>query len=137
MTTPGSPYELRGFAIPDGLTELHELLEGVSAEHPSLDPMAFLMFETAVTEIANNVIEHGRPQGGVRWKFSIAVDDDRLTATLSDSGQVFTGSLDGAMPDELAEGGRGLALAKSLLDELTYERADGENRWRLVRVVAR
>lgn len=132
MTTPAH-YELSGFAIPEGLEELHAMLQRVSAEHPVADPTAFMLFETAVTEIANNVIEHGRPQGEVRWRFSIDVTEDRLEATLSDSGQIFTGSLDAEMPDAFAEGGRGLALARSMVDELTYERADGENLWHLSR----
>jgi serine/threonine-protein kinase RsbW len=37
------------------------------------------------------------------------------------------------MPDVESEAGRGLAMARSLLDDLGYER-DGEvNRWRLVK----
>ncbi|HWJ81156.1 MAG TPA: ATP-binding protein [Nocardioides sp.] len=133
MTGEPTHYELGGFAIPEGLEDLHDLLNRVSAEHSAIDPMAFMLFETAVTEIANNVIEHGRPEGKVRWQFAIDVTERRLEATLSDSGEVFTGSLDADMPDVLAEGGRGLALARSMLDELTYERIEGVNVWHLAR----
>ena len=126
-------YQLSGFAIPEGLEELHAMLQKVSAEHPAVDPTSFMLFETAVTEIANNVVEHGKPEGEVRWRFSIEVTPDRLAATLSDNGQIFTGSLDSEMPDVLAEGGRGLAIARSMVDQLTYERTDGVNRWHLSR----
>ena len=36
-----------------------------------------------------------------------------------------------AMPDELAESGRGLALAMAAVDDLSYEREGGRNLWRL------
>ena len=135
--TQPAHYELSGFAIPEGLEELHEMLHRVSTEHPAVDPTSFMLFETAVTEIANNVIEHGKPEGEVRWRFAIDVTSDQLAATLSDNGQTFTGSLDTEMPDVLAEGGRGLALARSMVDQLTYERNDGVNLWHLSRATGR
>ena len=36
--------------------------------------------------------------------------------------------------DEIAEHGRGLALARAVVDELTYQRIDGVNQWRVCRV---
>ena len=38
-----------------------------------------------------------------------------------------------AKPDDLAENGRGLWLAKATLDELDYVRVGDRNTWRLVR----
>jgi serine/threonine-protein kinase RsbW len=37
------------------------------------------------------------------------------------------------MPGHESEAGRGLAMARSLLDELGYERDGNLNRWRLVK----
>jgi anti-sigma regulatory factor (Ser/Thr protein kinase) len=37
------------------------------------------------------------------------------------------------MPAHDSEAGRGLAMARSLLDELGYERVGDVNRWRLVK----
>jgi anti-sigma regulatory factor (Ser/Thr protein kinase) len=37
------------------------------------------------------------------------------------------------MPGHDSEQGRGLAMARQLLDELGYERDGGVNRWRLVK----
>jgi serine/threonine-protein kinase RsbW len=130
-------YRLGGFAIPEGLEELHLLLEQVSTAHPDIEPMELMMFETAVTEIANNVVEHGTPPGEVRWQFEIRVSPDRLSATLADNGEAFTGQVESDMPDELDEGGRGLALAGAILDELRYERTDEGNVWHLARATDR
>lgn len=128
-----SAYVLDGFAIPEGLAELQELLARASREHPDVGADSFALFETAVLEIANNVVEHGRPEGKVRWQFELRVTDEALEATLSDdSGAHFTGDLHPEMPDELAESGRGLALASALLESLEYERRDGTNHWHMV-----
>ena len=37
------------------------------------------------------------------------------------------------LPDEMAESGRGLWLAKATLDDLQYARAGDRNTWKLVR----
>jgi serine/threonine-protein kinase RsbW len=41
--------------------------------------------------------------------------------------------LDRQMPDAASETGRGLAMARSLLDELDYEREGQVNKWRLMK----
>lgn len=129
-------YTLTGLAVPAGLDDLHDLLERIGSDHPQLSPADLMLFETAVIEIAGNVVEHGRPPGEVHWTFSLVVHGDRIEAMLSDDGVPFEGSddlPDAEMPDALAEGGRGFALAGAVLDRLDYERADGVNHWRLVR----
>ena len=91
-------YALQGFAVPEGVEDLHSLLERAGAEHPDLEPSDLMLFETAVIEIANNVVEHGVPPGQVRWRFALDVLAGELRATLSDSGEAFSGEIDGAMP---------------------------------------
>jgi len=131
-------YTLTGLAVPEGLDELHDLLERIGAEHSQVPPADLMLFETAVIEIAGNVVEHGFPPGEVHWTFILAVHDDRLEARLSDDGVPFDGGEDlpGAeMPDALAEGGRGFALAGAVLDKLHYHRSEGANHWQLVRIL--
>jgi serine/threonine-protein kinase RsbW len=41
--------------------------------------------------------------------------------------------LERSMPDTSSETGRGLAMARSLLDELGYEREGEVNKWRLMK----
>jgi serine/threonine-protein kinase RsbW len=93
-----------------------------------------MQLETAIAEIGANVLTHGRPDGAdhpvdylLRFEAGVAV------ATFSDPGPAFEDQPDRAMPDTSSERGRGLVLARSLLDELGYERDGGVNTWRLVK----
>ena len=126
-------YTLEGFAVPDQLDAVHSLLAQAAGEHPSLDPMDVMLFETAIIEIANNVVEYGRPEGEVRWKFTIRVREDEIEAELDDTGQRFTPAQGKDMPGEDAEGGRGLPLAEALLDKIEFKRMDDTNHWHMVR----
>jgi serine/threonine-protein kinase RsbW len=128
-------YLLEGLAVPETLSLLHDLLERVGTEHPDLHAGDLMLFETAVIEVAGNVVEHGRPSGRVAWTFRLSVLPDRLEATLSDSGEEYPGGTWGtAMPqDPMREDGRGLALATAVLDDLGYERADDGNHWTMLR----
>jgi serine/threonine-protein kinase RsbW len=129
-------YLLEGLAVPESLNLLHDLLDHVSREHPGVDSADLMLFETAVIEVAGNVVEHGRPPGKVTWAFRIQILPDRLEALLSDSGDEYPGGTWGTrMPaDPMQETGRGLALATAVLDSLTYERHDDANQWRMVRL---
>lgn len=131
----GERYTLTGLAVPEGLESLHDLLARAAHDHPSLPSGDVMMLETAVMEIAGNVIEHGKPSGTVAWNFTLDVGPP-LRATLADSGEEYAETWTGEMPDELAESGRGLALAEAVLDQLIYERRDTINVWTMVRNVA-
>ncbi|KQT89225.1 hypothetical protein ASG49_15625 [Marmoricola sp. Leaf446] len=144
----GETYRLDGLAVPDQLRRLHGLLATAAAEHPQVDPGALMALETAALEVANNVVEHARPLGQVRWRFEVRVEEDRVVAELSDSGEAgdtpwlppagraaasgstASGTLVvGGPADDLEETGRGLPLAAALLDDLAYRREPGRNVW--------
>lgn len=144
----GETYRLDGLAVPDQLDRLHRLLATAAAEHPQVDPAALMALETAALEVANNVVEHARPRGQVRWSFEMTVGRDEVVAQLSDSGEAgdtpwlptagredaagstASGTLVvGGLPDELEETGRGLPLAAALLDDLAYRREAARNVW--------
>jgi len=129
----GKEYVLEGFAVPDQLDAVHSLLAQAAGDHPDLDPMDVMLFETAIIEIANNVVEYGRPEGEVRWKFVIRVHKDTIEAELDDTGQMFMPEQGKAMPGEDAEGGRGLPMAEALLDKIEFKRLTDTNHWRMVR----
>lgn len=129
-------YTLDGLAVPASLDQLHEMLEQVAAEHPGIAPEDMMMLETAVVEIAGNVIDHGRPPGSVLWTFRLAVHEDRLECLLSDTAQPVEIDLDTvSLPEDLeSDHGRGLAMARAMLDHLEYVRVGDGNVWRMVRL---
>ena len=99
-----------------------------------MDDLPLLLFETALGEIGSNVLTHGRPPGTeLPVEYELRFDDGVLEASLSDSGAPVHEHLGREMPGHESEEGRGLAIARSLLDELGYERRGGINRWRLVK----
>jgi serine/threonine-protein kinase RsbW len=118
-----------------GLTTLHwsvELLR--EAIGRGADDRTLLLFETALGEIGANVLTHGRPPGAERpVEYAIRAADGIVVASFVDPGPPVHNHEARAMPAPTSEDGRGLALARSLLDEFEYQR-DGEvNRWRLVK----
>ena len=134
----GDEYRLDGLAVPGTIDQLHDLLERVGAEHPDVPAGDLSMFETAVVEIAGNIVEHGRPPGKVRYTFSLHVRPDRLVGVLSDSGaRVDRDVVDRARshtPDPDDEQGRGLPLANAALDVLVHDHDGCGNRWLMTRL---
>lgn len=130
----GTNYAFEGLAVPDELDRVHDLMAKAGAEHPEVPNLDLMLFETAVVEIANNVVEHGGSQGRrVMWRLTVMVGADAIEADLYDSGEGFTPDQDSVMPDPEAEGGRGLAMAEAILDGMELERSERGNHWRLMR----
>lgn len=112
-------------------------LEQAWLTHPEVPEAVRLQLAIAVAEVVGNIIEHG---GGLHRPVKI-----QMRMTLSEQGQVqicFTDDGDelpahidltaAVMPDETAEGGRGLALAQAVLEQLTYHRDNAINYWILL-----
>ena len=131
----GGDYAISGMAVSESLDRLQDLLVLVRTDHPEIDETDLRMFETAIVEIHGNVVEHGHPPGRVIYAFELEVHPDRLVGILADTGSAMPDltQLD-ELPDELAESGRGLWLAKATLDELEYARMGDRNTWKLVRL---
>ncbi len=119
---------------PDDLDAVHALLESVWSSRSDVSAMDQIAFETALAELAANVLRHADDGSGVTCHLAVLVAGDRLEATLTDSGTPGNMCLAGrAMPDDDAESGRGIPLIQALVDDLDYERVDGLNRWRIAR----
>ena len=101
----------------------------------SLDETSVMLFESALAEIGANVLTHGRRDGpgDAPVQYKLKLEGHMALATFVDRGPPVHNHLTRAMPEPTSETGRGLAIARQVLDELGYER-DGEiNTWRLVK----
>jgi serine/threonine-protein kinase RsbW len=96
------------------------------------------MLETALIEIAGNMVEHGTPPGQIRYTFSLEITDEHLHGLLVETGDpVRVGQGGPLQHDDLAESGRGLGLARAALTELRYERRGDTNAWLMTRLLER
>jgi serine/threonine-protein kinase RsbW len=100
----------------------------------ALDETAVMLFESALAEIGANTLTHGRRDAADSpIEYELHLDGRTATATFVDRGPAVHNHLTRSMPEATSETGRGLAIARQVLDELGYER-DGEiNKWRLVK----
>jgi serine/threonine-protein kinase RsbW len=120
--------------VDEGLDVLHRSIERLrQSTGRAQDDEKLMLFETALGEIGGNVLTHGRPNGDEEVEYALRFDGRVVVAWLSDLGAPVHEHMNRAMPGVESEAGRGLALARVLLDELAYERDGGVNRWRLVK----
>jgi serine/threonine-protein kinase RsbW len=121
--------------LDEGLDVLHLSVERLrAAAGRAADDVGVMLFETALGEIGSNVLTHGRPAGtDVPVDYALQLRDGVVVASLTDSGPPVYEHLQRDMPAAESEGGRGLAIARSLLDQLGYERDGDRNRWLLVK----
>lgn len=130
--------DLSAPATPEILDLVHGMIEHLWTTHPDVTDRDRARFEMSVIEILGNIVEHAyradvETTSGRRFQIVLAATEDRLVAHLADNGLPVGLDLSGAvMPDELAESGRGLALATAALDDLSYRRAGDRNLWDLL-----
>jgi serine/threonine-protein kinase RsbW len=87
--------------------------------------------DLAVSEIAANIVEHAHSQS---MTLRLSETAGQVVAEFTDTGQGWTGPPEAAhLIDVMAERGRGLALCKAAVDDITYEREGSLNRWRLTK----
>jgi serine/threonine-protein kinase RsbW len=87
--------------------------------------------ETAVVEVAGNVLQHGGGEDG--WHVRLSADTRAVVAVLSQPGPPPDVDLDAAMPSTDAESGRGLPLTRMLVDDLACASYGGTTWWTLTR----
>lgn len=135
MAEPGSHITLTGKAELNFVDQLLEALDQLIQQASDVSAEDHTLFSLAVSEIATNIVTHGRCPGNaqVTVKADLSVRDDVLFAQFKDDAAPVDVVLEEAkLPDELAESGRGLAIAKMALDRLSHEVDDGHT-WTLVR----
>ncbi|GLJ79002.1 ATP-binding protein [Microbacterium imperiale] len=117
----------------ESVEAVHDLLLEWFEEVGEVDPRVRFAFETAVVEIAGNIVEHTvAAQGaeGRHFTVELVADEAALTATFQDDAQPAELDLSAVtMAEEGAEDGRGLALALASVDRLEYRHEGGRNIW--------
>jgi serine/threonine-protein kinase RsbW len=101
----------------------------------SADDRNLIMFETALAEIGANSLVHGQEPGAPDSKveFQLRLDGGTAIASFTDRGPPVHNHLTRAMPATTSEAGRGIAIARKVLDRLAYTREGEVNTWRLVK----
>ncbi|MBF0566180.1 MAG: ATP-binding protein [Nitrospirae bacterium] len=110
----------------------------------SLDETATYHIELSVIEVVNNVIKHSYDsEPGHRVDIEIVIEPDKITFNISDNGK----SMDCRRLDDLpikmatrdvyAEGGWGLFIISSLMDEMNYETVNDLNRFTISKKLQR
>lgn len=113
-------------AINDALNEAWRVASWVPATIRS-------HIEIAVSEIAANIIEHAGHTQSAMVEMRLRILGDHVEVTFTDTGMQAQIDLDEIhMPDELAERGRGLAIARTVLAKLDYSHSERGNHWTLV-----
>ena len=128
-------------ADPDGVGKVNAEFAGF-AETNALPETVRRSVNVALDELLANVLSHGRTG---RNPCSVTVegelDQERLTVTLTDDGPAFDPFGQDAPDTTLSVedrpiGGLGIHLVRELMDEVSYERRDGQNVVALVKNLA-
>jgi serine/threonine-protein kinase RsbW len=118
---------------PDTLNEIQQTLELAFADG-DVSEYAKMCIELAVSEIGTNIIAYSGDGDPVRLRMVVDVAPETVTVKFTDDGHPAPVDLTQvSMPDEAAEGGRGLAIAFRVLDKLSYTRDRDGNHWTLIR----
>jgi len=144
LSVPGM-LRYRAIAV-RAVAEAARLVSGSTVrdpKNPTLDPLSHDVrhpFDTAVVsafmEIFNNVAIHAyQRKGGGEIEIEITPSKDAIVIEVRDDGRPF--DIDDVAPlateldeESLPEGGMGIHIAKTMLDEMTYEPGP-PNLWRL------
>lgn len=129
----GSPtVVLRRDTGPDLLSEVRQTFRSLWESHSTIPEAVRAEVMLASGEVIANIIEHAAVDGPVDFTMEVTVLPDEIEVKLVDSGREFHLDLDAVtMPTEMAERGRGLAIALALLKTLSYKRIGGLNHWTL------
>lgn len=120
--------------LDEGLDILHASIEDLRrATGRTADDRPLMFFETALAEIGNNALLHGAVSAERPVEYILRTSGDTAVAWVIDRGPALGSDWVREMPPATSEAGRGLALARSMLDELGYRRVGEANQWKLVK----
>ncbi len=81
----------------------------------------------AITEACSNSVRHAYEEGGGTVEIVYRLEEDRIEIEVSDDGTGFDHTRAGGLPDEseLSEGGLGIAIIRSIADDLEIGTGQG------------
>ena len=118
----------------EGIPEIVAAVTGLIEENGLAPDIAYAL-ELAIDELVTNAISYGYPDGGNgNVTVEVSIDSDRVMLIVRDDGIAFdplqqapAPTLEGDIEDRPI-GGLGLHLVGAMMDEVAYERREGENR---------
>lgn len=117
---------------PGTLDDLQGRLEALWTDHPEIADEVRTRCTVAAFEVCSNIIEHSAHGRPVHLQVELCLSPARIDIEFTDDGDPPSVDLDAVgFPDDLADRGRGLAIAKAVLDWLSYRREAGRNIWSL------
>ncbi len=124
---------LRTVCGPKALEAIVDAVRAAWSANPWVPETIRSQVEIAVAEIAANIVEHAGRFHSATVEMRMRIHPDHVNIAFTDTGVPADIDLDNVqMPDELAERGRGLALAKAVLAHLGYSRSELGNHWTLI-----
>lgn len=108
-----------------------------AAENSGFDEDGIEAIEIACMEAVENVIDHSQLTGGDRLQLEAGMEGEDFVVEIRDRGipwprEVIAGKVGHEMPPPDSPRGRGLAMMRALMDEVTpWQGADGEKVLRL------
>jgi len=134
LANPGTAA-LEATVAPDFPAEIQRTLDVAWADHGEVPEAIRTEVVIAAAEVGNNILEHAGRGRDLRIRMEVRVPGDHVRVEFTDDGLPVALDLDLSsvqMPDAMAENGRGLALARAALADLSYVRVEDGNRWTLV-----
>lgn len=113
-------------ARPEYITLSRLALTGLSRVRP-LGEETLADLKLAITEACSNSVRHAYPDGDGMVEIAFELSESSLSVEVADSGEGFKPS-DYSAPsvgDDLTEGGLGIAIIRSISDELEIGARDG------------
>lgn len=130
----GRPLVLETVTGPGTMEGIQQTLDRLWQQHPDVSETARLHVELAASEIGANVVKYAAEGHPVSLRMEAEVCGGDIRVNFTDDGHPAPVDLAAVrMPSELAERGRGLAMAVAVLDQLSFRRDGSVNRWTLVR----
>ena len=115
------------------LDEIHAALEEFWLAHAEVPDEIRMRVGIAAAEIGANIVEHAGRGQSIWLRMETWAHPDTVEIVFTDDGwdaQIDLTELH--LPDDLVERSRGLALARSVLGELSYRRNGTTNHWTLI-----